>query len=190
MSRTTAAVLLLLPTLAAGAARQHADNSASAVSGDPLKRVAVYNGKWHSEDESFDTKFSKASRESVEIVNTCSTEGGFYVCHQQVSKPSGAGSAMVIFLWNDKARLFDTYVVDSGGGETYHGHLVIDGNTFTWGSAARKESGPQWRTVNVFSGRDHIAYRIQYSTDDAANWITTRQGKETRDSQPVPGSRQ
>ena len=26
---------------------------------DPLKTVAVHSGKWHSEDEAFDTKFSK-----------------------------------------------------------------------------------------------------------------------------------
>jgi hypothetical protein len=150
---------------------------------DPLKAVAVYSGKWHSEDESFDTKFSKPSKESVDFVNDCSTQHEFFVCHQETSKASGTSSSMMVFLWNGKARLFETYVMDTGGGDPYHGHLTVDGDTFTWGSAAEKESGTRWRTLNLISGRDRIIYRVQFSTDEGKTWTTTREGKETRVSQ-------
>lgn len=148
---------------------------------DPLKLVAFYNGHWHSEDESFDTPFSKASKETVEIDNTCTASGEFYVCHQQVSKPSGPASSLVIFLWNAKERLFDTYVVDTSGGDIDHGHLTIKGNVYTWGAAKPDSSGPnEWRTLNTFSGSDHIVYKVQVSSDRGAHWTTTRQGNESR----------
>jgi len=175
LNRTRAAVMLLwLPALLPGALTQKPEAK------DPVKAVAVYNGKWHSEDEAFDTKFSKASKESVDLDNACSAQGEFYVCHQQLSKPSGTASAVMIFLWNRKAQVFDTYVVDAGGGDPYHGHLVIEGDTFTWESAADSESGPRWRTLNLFSVRDRIMYRVQFSTDGGKSWTTTKQGTETR----------
>ena len=173
-----AALLFCLPTLLAGVSAQNSTSQAEVK--DPLKAVAVYNGKWHSQDEGFDTRFSKASKESVDMVNTCSAQGEFYVCHQDVSKASGPASAMIVFLWNRKAQLFDTYVMDSGGGTPYHGHLLIDGDNFTWGSAAENNSDTRWRTLNVFSGPDHIVYRVQSSTDAGKTWTTTREGKENR----------
>lgn len=148
---------------------------------DPLNLVALYNGHWHSEDESFNTRFSKASKETVEIDNTCTTAGDFYVCHQRVSKPSGPVSAMMIFLWNATEHLFDTYGVDSAGGDAYHGHLTIKGSDYVWASAKPDPSRPnQWRTLNTFSGRDHITYKVQVSSDRGEHWTTTKQGHETR----------
>jgi hypothetical protein len=145
-----------------------------------LKAVAVYSGKWHTEDESFDTKFSKPSKESVDLVNDCFTQHDFFVCHQEALKASGTSSAVMVFLWNSKARLFETYVMDSGGGDPYHGHLTVDGDIYTWGSAAEKESGTRWRTLNLFAGRDRIIYRVQFSTDEGKTWTTTKEGKEMR----------
>ena len=150
---------------------------------DPLKAVAVYSGKWHSEDESFDTKFSKPSKESADFVNDCSTQHELFICHQQASKASGTSRSVMVFLWNGKARLFETYVMDSGGGDPYRGHLTVDGDTFTWGSVAEKESGTRWRTLNLISGSDYIVYRVQFSTDEGKTWTTTREGKETRISE-------
>ena len=175
LNRTRAAVILLWPlVLVAGASTQKPEAK------DPLQTVAVYNGKWHSEDEAFDTRFSKAAKESVDLVNTCSTQGDFYICHQQLSKASGTTSSVMIFLWNSKAQVFDTYVMDARGGDPYHGHLTTEGDTFTWGSAAENDSGPRWRTLNLFSGRDRIVYRVQFSTDGGKTWTTTKQGTETR----------
>jgi len=73
--------------------------------------------------------------------------------------------------------------MDSGGGDPYHGHLTVDGDNYTWESAAEKESSTRWRTLNLFSGHDHIVYRVQFSTDQGKKWTTTREGKETRVSQ-------
>jgi len=47
----------------------------------------------------------------------------FFVCHQEATT-SGTSSSVMVFLWNGKARLFETYVVDSGGGDPYHSHLM------------------------------------------------------------------
>lgn len=172
---------LILPFLFATVPAIAGQGSSAAPTPDPLKLVAFYNGHWHSEDESFNTRFSKASKETVEIDNTCTTTGEFYVCHQQVSKPSGPVSAMMIFLWNAKEHLFDTYGVDSSGGDPYHGHLTIKGSDYLWTSAKRDPSGPnQWRTLNTFSGPDHIVFKIQFSSDGGSHWTTTRQGNETR----------
>jgi hypothetical protein len=170
-------IIVSLLVTASGSAQQ---SGSPAAPKDPLKLVTFYNGSWHSEDESFDTKFSRASKETVEITNTCSASGEFYVCHQQVRKPSGPGSAMVLFLWNTKESLFDTYVIDSGGGDAYHGHLTIHGSEYTWAAAEPDPSHPnQWRTLNTFSGRDHIVYKVQFSSD-GEHWTTTRQGNESR----------
>ena len=175
LNRTRAAVILLwLLVLVAGASTQKPEAK------DPLQTVVVYNGKWHSEDEAFDTRYSKAAKESVDLVNTCSTQGDFYICHQQLSKASGTTSSVMIFLWNSKAQGFDTYVMDARGGDPYHGRLTIEGDTFIWGSAAENDSGPRWRTLNLFSGRDRIVYRVQFSTDGGKTWTTTKQGTETR----------
>jgi hypothetical protein len=175
--RVVCLAILSLSVMSLDASSQGAPSTAAE---DPLWMVAVYNGRWHSEDESFDTKFSKASKETVEITNTCSASGEFYVCHQQVSKPSGPGSATVIFLWNVKERLFDTYVIDSGGGDAYHGHLTVHGSDYTWAAAKPDPSRPnQWRTLNTFSGPDHIVYQVQFSSD-GKRWTTTRQGNESR----------
>jgi len=175
--RLVCLVILSLLVASLGARSQGAPSAAAE---DPLSMVAVYNGRWHSEDESFDTKFSKASKETVEITNTCSASGEFYVCHQQVSKPSGPASATVVFLWSAQERLFDTYVIDSAGGDAYHGRLTIQGSDYTWGAAKPDPSHPnQWRTLNTFSGPDHIVYKVQFSSD-GKHWTTTRQGNESR----------
>ncbi|HUI44194.1 MAG TPA: DUF1579 family protein [Terriglobia bacterium] len=180
-TRMLAAAALVLASSLAARQLPAASQTRQFDARDPLKIVAVYSGRWHSEDETFDTQFSKASKESVEIANTCSTDGEFYVCHQQVSKPSGPAGAMVIFLWNAKDRLIDTYVMQSTGGNAYHGHLVMAGDTWTWQAAAPDKSAPtQWRTLNTFSGTDHIVYQTQFSSDGGEHWTTTRQGKETR----------
>jgi hypothetical protein len=182
LNRTYAAVMLLwLPALLSTTSAHNSAPQPEVT--DPLKAVSVYSGKWHSEDESFATKFSKPSKESVDFVNDCSTQHDFFVCHQKASKASGTSSSMMVFLWNGKARLFETYVMDSGGGDPYHGHLIVDGDTYTWGSAAERESGTRWRTLNLFSGLDRIVYRVQFSTDEGKSWTTTREGKETRVSQ-------
>lgn len=182
LNRSYAAVMLLW--LLAFLATVWAQNSEPQLAvKDPLKTVAVYSGKWHSEDETFDTKLSKPSKESVDFINDCSTQREFFVCHQEASKASGTSSTVMVFLWNSKARLFETYVMDSGGGDPYHGHLTVDGDTYIWESAAEKESGTRWHTLNLFSGRDHIVYRVQFSTDHGKTWTTTREGKETRVSQ-------
>lgn len=148
---------------------------------DPLKMVAVYNGAWRSDDEAFDTQFSKASKETVNIANTCATEGEFYVCDQQVSKPSGPLSALVVFHWNARDRVVETYVIQSTGGDAYNGHLMMAGDTWTWQAASpATKAATLWRTLNIFSGPDHIVYKTQYSADGGSHWTTTRQGRETR----------
>ena len=181
LNRSYVVTLLWLPAFLATVSAQNSALQPDVK--DPLKTVAVYSGKWHSEDESFDTKFSKPSKESGDFINDCSIQREFFVCHQDGSKASGTSSIVMVFLWNSKARLFETYVMDSGGGDPYHGHLTVDGDTYTWESAAEKESDTRWRTLNLFSGRDRIVYRVQFSTDKGKTWTTTREGKETRVSQ-------
>jgi len=68
-----------------------------------IGKISAYAGTWKSETEHFNTKFSKARKESASLRNDCWRSGAYYSCHQFVnSKPS----ALSVYTYNEKDNVY------------------------------------------------------------------------------------
>ncbi len=142
-----------------------------------LDRVKILAGTWKADGQSFDTDFSKAGRDTSVLKNDCWSSGEFFACDQIVN---GESKALIIFSYNSKDDSYNSYAVPAGGDPASSGHLKIDGNNWTYQNPPNPDSKPPFfRTLNVFEGATVIHYTVQFSKDNA-NWITMKQGVETK----------
>lgn len=142
-----------------------------------LDKLAAYAGTWKTVSESFDTPYSKAGRQSATLQNACWRSGDFYACHQTVD---GRSAALVVFLYAAKTDTYVTHAIPADGGAASDGILTINGNrwTFPWQSAEQGKP-VYFHVINVFTDRNHIEYRQEFSRD-SRHWTVMTKGRDTR----------
>ncbi len=138
----------------------------------PLK---LYEGTWQ-------VKISATEKKSDHLVNHCALTGTFFSCEQELN---GKTAALVIFLpvghSGASALEYRTLAVLPDASQPGDwGHLVIDGNTWTYTWTQKEgEKTVEMRNVNRFQDNNHIHFDLQKRGDDG-NWKTTLVGDEYR----------
>jgi len=141
---------------------------------DAYTPLRLYDGGWES------TTSGSESAKVTHLVNHCERTGLFFVCEQIID---GVSKDLVVFLPTDSSGVTHHYrtnalSVDASTPGNW-GKLEIAGERWVYTSDSKDGASAQWRTVNVFSGPDHIHFEIQRSTD-GHTWETTRAGDERR----------
>jgi len=148
---------------------------AAAQSPAGIEKIQAYHGTWKIEIEHYNTRFSKAAKESSTLRNDCWRSAGFFVCDQFVN---GESKDLIVFTYDAKEDMYNSYSVPAGGGAGGNGKLLIKGNvwTFPW---ERKEDGKTFyfQVVNTFTAPGAIEYRQEFSADKD-RWTVTAKGIE------------
>ena len=150
---------------------------AAAESPAGIEKILAYQGTWKIETEHFNTRFSKAAKESSTLRNDCWRSGGFFVCDQFVN---GESKDLIVFTYDAKDDTYGSYSVPAGGGEGGSGKLIVKGNvwTFPWED---KQDGKTvyFQVVNTFTAPGTIEYRQEFS-EDKVHWTVTAKGLERK----------
>ncbi len=151
--------------------------SAAAAADGGLDRIAVYAGTWHTQAQHYATPYSKAGTETGVLHNDCWRGRAFYACEQIVD---GQSKALIVFQRGKDGDHYITHALPADGSAGGDGTLVVDGERwiFPWQFSDHGKIVYS-RTINVFSGRDRIDYRQEYSLD-RVHWMPMAKGVETR----------
>lgn len=143
---------------------------------DPVMTLWAYQGIWKTDIQHLDTPYSKAGHESSMLRNECWKSGQYVACRQIVN---GESKVVIVFTCSD-ARNCTSYQIPPDGGDAGSGKLIIDGDTWTFPWSATDHGKTTWfRVVNVWSSRDTIEFRQEFSTDQQ-HWSPMATGHETR----------
>ncbi|MGH8372843.1 MAG: hypothetical protein ACRETO_08930 [Gammaproteobacteria bacterium] len=142
-----------------------------------LDKLAAYAGTWQTESKSFVTAYSKAGQQHATLQNDCWRSGDFYACHQSVD---GKSAALVVFLYNIKTDTYITHAIPADGGAASDGILSIKSNTWTFPWQSSEQGKPVYfHVINVFTDRNHIEYRQEFSRDNR-HWTVMTKGRDIR----------
>lgn len=143
---------------------------------DPVQALFAYAGLWHVDIQHLDTPYSKSGHETTILRNDCWKSGQYVACRQIVN---GDSRVLIVFTCID-AHNCTSYQVPPGGGDAGSGKLAIDGNTWIFPWSTTEHGKTTWfRVVNVWSSRDTIEYRQEFSTDQQ-HWTAMATGHESR----------
>src|SRR5262249_23494418 len=149
--------------------------------GPEISKLGAFVGKWKIEGTTVDSPFSKAGKSLTIATCDWSRNGYFVICDEAINLPEGPVNTLFIFGYNTEEKSYMTYGINNPGGEPFSGRLIIEGNTWTYPSEFKnKDKLIKFRTVNIFTSSDLVLYKVEYSEDGGAHWITTGEGKETR----------
>ncbi|MEO7027364.1 MAG: hypothetical protein ABI056_07410 [Caulobacteraceae bacterium] len=147
-------------------------SSAAYAAADPYAPLQLYAGKWAMTD---------ASGKTISIDNHCARTGLFYVCEQVVG---GKSEDLIVFLPTGSTAAGLTYrtqALTADGARTHPWQtLTIDGDHWIYVGDPERPGGPHSRTLNRFSGANHIHFDVQTSADGKI-WTTTLGGEEQRE---------
>ena len=137
---------------------------------DPYAPLRLYEGTWQV------TQTTPAGRKSDRLVNDCARIGRNFACQQTVN---GKPGALLVFIPDTMPGHYRNQIVlPDGTASGSSGTLTITGNRWIYlGQPGAK--GVRYRTINVFSGHDHIHFESARSTD-GKTWTVTMAGDETR----------
>jgi hypothetical protein len=138
---------------------------------DVYAPLRAYNGSWQV------TTSAKAGAKPDLLVNQCSELGKFFACGQIINGQSGG---MIVFIAKGDAGHYATQTVMPEGRATGLAEMQVSGNTWTYMNR-RDEYGKTtfFRTLNVFTGKDHIHYEQAHSSDQK-QWLVDGSGDEVR----------
>jgi hypothetical protein len=139
--------------------------------------IMAYAGTWKVQGERFATAHSDAGKEDTTLRNDCWKSGAYVACNQYVN---GDSKIMLVFIYNDKEKMYTSYQVPQTGEPAGSGRLQIIGNiwTFPW-QITQNGSTTYFHVVNVFTGTDHIDYQQEFSQDNV-HWTAMAKGSETK----------
>ena len=142
-----------------------------------IDAIWAYAGTWKIEMEHFDTANSKAGHEASTLRNDCWKSGGYVACNQYVD---GDSKALLVFTYNAKDNVYNSYPIPLDGGAAGSGTLLIEGNTWTFPWQTKEgDKVTYFRVVNVFNTPNHIEFRQEFSADKA-HWTVMAKGMETK----------
>lgn len=132
----------------------------------------LYQGTWH-----VSRGDSAVGAKPDELKDECALLGKYFACQQTINGQTGA---LVIFVPASTAGQYYTQNVRVDGIASGRGNLEIAGDRWTYIST-RDESGRTiyYRTINVFTGKNHIHFESAES-NDGKNWKVTTSGDEVR----------
>jgi hypothetical protein len=135
---------------------------------DAYTPLELYNGGW---------RVQKGGAAPDTLVNHCAHTGFYYMCEQVVN---GKTSALVVFVPGDAPGNYHSTVVFPSGEPRGPGDLTINGNRWVFiGKSVDGNKTTWFRTINVFTGNDHIHFEQAQSTD-GTHWTTGGSGDEVR----------
>jgi hypothetical protein len=142
-----------------------------------IDTIMAYAGTWKVHGERFQTQHSDAGKEDTTLRNDCWKSGAYVACNQYVN---GDSKILLVFIYNDKQKMYTSYQVPQTGDPATSGKLQIIGNiwTFPW-QVTQGETTTYFHVVNVFNGADRIDYAQEYSVDNV-HWTTMAKGSETK----------
>jgi hypothetical protein len=135
--------------------------------------LGLYQGAWQITRKSAD----KASKPE-QLVNRCASLGKYFFCQQTVS---GSDGGLVIFIPAGKPGHYFTQTITPDGRATGKADLEISGNRWTYSSRWPQGNGKitYYRTINVFTDKDHIHFE-QAESADGTQWTQKDSGDEVR----------
>jgi hypothetical protein len=134
----------------------------------------LYEGSWR-----VIRKDQPAGAKPEELVNQCAIIGSYFACQQSVN---GAVVALQIFVPDtSKPGHYFTQSVNLQGRALGKAEVDISGNRWVFLSTWNQGGGSvtHYQTLNVFTGRDHIHFEQQESSN-GRDWTTKNSGDETR----------
>jgi hypothetical protein len=135
----------------------------------PYRPLMLYQGTWQV------TPLHAAKPDILQ--DNCGRTGKFYSCEQTVN---GKTTALVVFVPAEQPGHYYTQALLPDGHATGRGDLEIVGDRWVYSSKdVEGAKTTYYRTINVFTGKDHIHFDSQESTD-GAQWKTTNSGDEQR----------
>ncbi len=146
-----------------------AAHGATADAGDPYRPLMLYDGTW--------LVTARHSTHRDTLRDHCERTGKFYSCEQTVN---GKTMALIVFVPAAAKDHYYTQTILPNGRAIGRGQLTIVGAR--WVYSSQDIDGPKtidYRTINVFSGKNRIHFESQESTD-GRSWKTTQSGDERR----------
>ena len=142
-----------------------------------IDKMKAYEGTWKITIVSYNTEFSKAGTDTSTLRNECWLSAAFFVCNQFVN---GDSKVLIIFTYDAKQKIYNTYNVAAQSGPGGSGKLLIDGNTWTFPWEDNEDGKTiYFRVVNVFTAPDSIEYRKEFSRDKV-QWTLMARGSEKK----------
>ena len=146
-------------------------NASWAANPDAYAPLKLYAGTWHIAAK------NQAAGKLELLKNDCAQLGNFYACQQTVD---GAPQNLIVFVPANQPGHYYTQAIRQDGRATGRSDLVITGDrwiyTNTWDEGGRTT---YYRTINLFTGKNHIHFEQQESPD-GKDWKTTNSGDEDR----------
>jgi hypothetical protein len=135
--------------------------------------LGLYQGAWQVTRKSAD----KAGKPE-QLVNHCASLGKYFICQQTVN---GSEGGLVIFIPAGKPGHYFSQTITPDGRATGKADLEISGNRWTYSSRWPQGNGKitYYRTVNVFTDKDHIHFE-QAESADGTQWTQKDSGDEVR----------
>lgn len=134
----------------------------------PLK---MYEGSWNM------TKTKPMGKRADRLVDDCALIGRYFACQQTIN---GEPKDLFIIIPRRESGRYYTQGVNSEGLAYGRTDLLIEGNTWTYSNKSSRDGKPMfYKTVNVFSGTDHIHFE-QLESADGAHWTVLEAGDEVR----------
>ncbi len=183
-SRLIIAVALIFAMCVQGAAcvqgsaqSKSAQSAAPATSAAGIAAIEVYKGTWKFSSVTLDTAHSKAAKDEKVLRNDCWRSAGYYACNQFLD---GKSQDLIVFTYHPDRNLYTTYIVPLDGSAASSGTLEIRGDTWTYPWEATEHGATvYYRVVNIFTSRNSIQFRSEFSTDKVT-WTPTATGSEVR----------
>ncbi len=137
---------------------------------DAYAPLRLYEGAWQV------TQTTPAAKKPDRLVNDCAQIERYFACQQTVN---GKPGALVVFIPDAAPGHYHTQIIlPDGTALGPPGTLTLAGEHWTYlGTPDAK--GVRYRTINVFSGRDHIHFEAARSTD-GKTWTVPMAGDELR----------
>jgi len=170
--RLLIAAALLLAACVHGAAQ-----SPSTTSPAGIAAIEAYKGTWKISTVTVDTAHSKAAKDEKVLRNDCWRSAGYYACNQYLD---GVSQALIVFTYSQDKNLYTTYVIPRDGSGAHSGTLEIHGDTwiYPW-EVTENGNTVYYRVVNIFTSRNSIQFRSEFSSDKKI-WTPTTTGNEVR----------
>jgi hypothetical protein len=169
--------LHLVALIVLALSNQGADNSKSADS--IYAPLWLYQGTWQ-----VSRKSANKGAEPELLVNRCSLLGSYFACQQSVN---GSERSLLIFIPAEKPGQYHVQTITPEGRAAARVDLEVSGNRRTYFSRWPQENGKitYYRTIHVFSGKDHIHFE-QAESADGAQWSLQDSGDEVRAKAGAP----
>ena len=137
---------------------------------DPYAPLKLYAGQW---------RVTPKGGAAARVDNHCARTGVFFACEQIVD---GKPADLVVFIpkgHTAKGQAYRTQALDADGATAHPwSDLTIDGDNWVYSNEKADEGQPlHRRTLNRFTGPDHIHFDVQSSTD-GLTWTTQASGDE------------